>query len=333
MSSLSQEEIDALINQLSESGTSTGEAERAVDRRRVKSFDFRFNKRLDKFGNNQLQTLRTLHENFTRLLNNSLSVYLRTRVEASIIAIEQIGYGDFIASIGNPSILAIFSMDPLPGSGVVQVDLNLVFSIIDRLLGGPGWFPNKLRDLTDIERTLMQRFMARMLNSYREAWNYLLTLSLKIEALDSNPQFIPRIIPLDQIVAYVSMELKIGDMSGVMNFCLPYMVLQSINQQMMDFQWSPSFVANRGVTDEDVAQLARNVEKTNAEVEVELGHTVVSLRDLIGLRTGDVLVLDKMTNEPLTVRVNDKEKFTIYPGVNKDHYTAQVVRFTAHEDA
>ena len=97
-----------------------------------------------------------------------------------------------------------------------------MFSIIDRLLGGPGWYPQKLRDLTDIERTLMQRFMARMLNSYRESWNYLLTLSLKIEALDSNPQFIPRIIPLDQIVAFVTCELKVGDMTGVMNFCLPY---------------------------------------------------------------------------------------------------------------
>jgi flagellar motor switch protein FliM len=330
MSSLSQEEIDALINQLSEKG-SEQEREVSIDRR-VKSFDFRFNKRLDKFGTNQLQTLRTLHENFTRLLNNSLSVYLRTRVEASIISIEQIGYGDFIASIGNPSILAIYSMDPLPGSGIVQVDLNLVFSIIDRLLGGPGWFPNKLRDLTDIERTLMQRFVARMLNSYREAWNYLLTLSLKIEALDSNPQFIPRIIPLDQIVAYVSMELKVGDMAGVMNFCLPYLVLQSISQQLMDFQWSPSFVASRGVTEADMAQLARNVERADVDVEVELGRTVVSLRDLVALRLGDVVVFDKLTHEPLSARVNEKEKFQVYPGVNKDHLTAQVTRVITNED-
>jgi flagellar motor switch protein FliM len=112
-------------------------------------------------------------------------------------------------------------MDPLPGSGIVQLDLNLAFSILDRLLGGPGWFPTKMRDLTDIERTLMQRFMARMLNSYRESWNYLLTLSLKIEAIDSNPQFIPRIIPLDQIVAFVTCELKIGDKQGTMNFSSP----------------------------------------------------------------------------------------------------------------
>src|SRR6201996_7731177 len=283
MSMLSQEEIDALVNQLS----SPDADQSSLEGRKIKSFDFRFNKRLDKFSTNQLQTLRTLHDNFTRLLNNSLSVYLRTRVEATVTSIEQISYGDFIAGISLPSILSIFSMDPLPGSGMVQVDLNLVFSIIDRLLGGPGWFPQKLRDLTDIERTLMQRFMARMLNSYRESWNYLLTLSLKIEALDSNPQFIPRIIPLDQIVAYVTMELKIGDMAGVMNFCLPYLLSQSIGQQLTDFQWSPTVVAGRGVTEEDIAQLARNVERAPVDVKVELGRTIVSLRDLIALQPGD----------------------------------------------
>ncbi|MEO9264567.1 MAG: flagellar motor switch protein FliM [Candidatus Baltobacteraceae bacterium] len=330
MSSLSQEEIDALINQLS--GQGGAPEKEAIDGRRIKSFDFRFNKRLDKFSNNQLHTLRTLHENFTRLLNNSLSVYLRTRVEASIISIEQISYGDFIASIGIPSILGIFSMDPLPGSGIVQVDLNLVFSIIDRLLGGPGWFPNRLRDLTDIERTLMQRFMARMLNSYRESWNYLLTLSLKIEALDSNPQFIPRIIPLDQIVAYVSMELKIGDMAGVMNFCLPYLVLQSITQQLTDFQWSPSLIAGRGVTEEDIAQLTRNVERAGVEVEVELAKTMVSLRDLVALREGDVIVFDKLTTDPLSARVNEKDKFRVFPGVNKDHLAVQVANVLESED-
>src|SRR5579863_2827304 len=325
---LSQEEIDALVKQLAAPETEHG----AVDGRKIKSFDFRYNKRLEKFSTNQLQTLRTLHDNFTRLLNNSLSVYLRTRVEATVQSIEQISYGDFIAGISLPSILAIFSMDPLPGSGIVQVDLNLVFSIIDRLLGGPGWFPQKLRDLTDIERTLMQRFMARMLNSYRESWNYLLTLSLKIEALDSNPQFIPRIIPLDQIVAYVSMELKIGDMSGVMNFCLPYLVMQSISQQLSDFQWSPTVVAGRGMTEEDIAQLTRNVERAGVEIQVELGQTMVSLRDLVSLREGDVVVFDKLTDEPLSAHVNDKEKFRVFPGINKDHLAVQVAHIIANED-
>ncbi|HLI96503.1 MAG TPA: flagellar motor switch protein FliM [Candidatus Baltobacteraceae bacterium] len=329
MSSLSQEEIDALINQLA---TEPAAREDALEGKKIKSFDFRFNKRLDKFSNNQLQTLRTLHENFTRLLNNSLSVYLRTRVEATVVSIEQISYGDFIASIGIPSILSIFSMDPLPGSGITQVDLNLVFSIIDRLLGGPGWFPQKLRDLTDIERTLMQRFMARMLNSYRESWNYLLTLSLKIEALDSNPQFIPRIIPLDQIVAYVSMELKVGDMAGVMNFCLPHLVLQSISTQLTDFQWSPTVIAGRGMTEEDIQQLARNVERADVDVQVELGRTNVSLRDLVALQTGDLILFDKPTDSALIARVNERDKFRVYPGVHKDRIAVQVSDVISSED-
>ncbi len=329
MSSLSQEEIDALINQLA---AEPAVKEAAPEDKKIKPFDFRFNKRLDKFSNNQLQTLRTLHENFTRLLNNSLSVYLRTRVEATIVSIEQISYGDFVASIGIPSILSIFSMEPLPGSGIVQVDLNLVFSIIDRLLGGPGWFAQKLRDLTDIERTLMQRFMARMLNSYRESWNYLLTLSLKIEALDSNPQFIPRIIPLEQIVAYISMELKVGDMAGVMNFCLPYPVLQSIGTQLNDFQWSPSVASSRNMTQQDVAQLARNVERAAVDLQVELGKTTVSLRDLVALQPGDVVLFEKCTDAPLVARINEREKFRVYPGVYKDRLAVQVADVIRNED-
>jgi flagellar motor switch protein FliM len=328
MSMLSQEEIDALVNNLSAPDAQTA----ALEGRKIKPFDFRFNKRTDKFSNNQLQTLRTLHDNFTRLLNNALSVYLRTRVDATIVSIEQINYGDFVASIGEPAILSIYSMDPLPGSGIVQLDLNLGFSIIDRLLGGPGWFPAKLRDLTDIERTLMQRFMARMLNSYRESWNYLLTLSLKIEALDSNPQFIPRIIPLDQIVAFVTCELKVGDKTGTMNFCLPYLVLQSIGPQLTDFQWSPSVVSGRGMTEDDIAQLVRNVERAEVEFEVELGRTIVSLRDLIALQVGDIVLFDKLTSLPLTARVNDHEKFKVYAGVNRDKFTVQIADIIRHED-
>jgi flagellar motor switch protein FliM len=328
MSMLSQEEIDALVNQLASPDVDAS----ALEGRKVKSFDFRFNKRLEKFQSNQLQTLRTLHDNFTRLLNNSLSVYLRTRVEATIVSIEQISYGDFIASIGIPSVLSIFSMDPLAGSGIVQIDLNLAFSILDRLLGGPGWYPTKLRDLSDIERTLMQRFMARMLNSYREAWNYLLTLSLKIEALDSNPQFIPRIIPLDQIVAFVSCELKIGDIAGVMNFALPYSVLQSIGTQLADYQWSPSVVAGRGMTQEDILQLARNVERAEVSLKVELGRTIVSLRDLVTLCIGDVVLFDKPTTEALLMTVNERDKYHVYPGVNRDKIAVQIASIVQDEE-
>src|SRR3978361_678104 len=107
MSMLSQAEIDALVNQLA-----APEPGALPEMRKVKTFDFRFNKRLDKFSTNQLQTLRTLHDNFTRLLNNSLSVYLRTRVEATIVSIDQISEGDFIGPTAIPSTLTIPTTTP-----------------------------------------------------------------------------------------------------------------------------------------------------------------------------------------------------------------------------
>jgi flagellar motor switch protein FliM len=124
----------------------------------------------------------------------------------------------------------------------------------------------------------------------------------------------------------------VGDMTGVMNFCLPYLVLQSIGTQLTDFQWSPTVMAGRGMTQEDIAQLARNVERAHVELEVELGKTTVSLRDLVALAPGDVILFDKPTDEPLVAKVNDREKFRVFPGVNKDRLAVQVAGMIADEN-
>ncbi|MBV8434262.1 MAG: FliM/FliN family flagellar motor switch protein, partial [Candidatus Eremiobacteraeota bacterium] len=131
---------------------------------------------------------------------------------------------------------------------------------------------------------------------------------------------------------YISMELKVGDMAGVMNFCLPYLVLQSIGQQLTDFQWSPTVMAGRGMTEEDIAQLTRNVERAGVEIEVELGKTMVSLRDLVALSEGDLVVFDKPTTEPLIAKVNDRDKFRVFPGSNKDRLAVQVANTIEKED-
>lgn len=319
MSVLSQEEIDALVNSLHDPEESA-----ALSKRKVKDFDFRYQKRSEKFSGAQLQTLRMLHDNFTRLLNNALSLYLRTRVESSIVHLEQVAFSDFIASADSNSVLSIFSMDPLPGSGMLKADTPLMFSIIDRLLGGPGWVPKKIREMTDIERTLVTRFLARMFNSYREAWNYILTMSFKIEALDSNPQFIPRIMPLENMVAVISVELRINDVVGKLDFCIPYAVIQSIGIQLSDFQLSPSIISGYTLTDDDINALAANVERANVNVQIELGRTNVSLRDLVTLQEGNVVLFDSETTRPLSMYVNGCEKFHVYPGVYREKLAVQV---------
>jgi flagellar motor switch protein FliM len=121
-------------------------------------------------------------------------------------------------------------------------------------------------------------------------------------------------------------------MSGVMNFCLPYQVLQQVGTQLADFQWSPSITAGRGMTEQDIALLARNVERAPVDVRVELGKTVVSLRDLIALQPGDLLMFDKSVTEPLTATVNDREKFKVFPGVNRDKLAVRVSQIVEDEE-
>jgi flagellar motor switch protein FliM len=319
MSVLSQEEIDALVNTLHDP-----QASAVRETRKVKNFDFRVQKRSEKFSGAQMQTIRLLHDNFTRLLNNALSLYLRASVESSIVHIEQVAFSDFISSVERSSILSIFSLDPLNGSGMLKADAFLLFAIIDRLLGGPGRRPKEIRDLTDIERTLITRFLARMFNSYREAWNYLLTMSFKIEAIDSNPQFIPRIIPMDNMVAVISCELKIGDASGTLDFCLPYTALQSLGNQLAEFQLSPSLISGNTFTASDIAVLAANLQKADVSVQVELGRINVSLHDLLTLQEGNVLLFDAQTSMPLSMYVNGCEKFQVYPGVHRDKLAVQI---------
>jgi flagellar motor switch protein FliM len=86
------------------------------------------------------------------------------------------------------------------------------------------------------------------------------------------------------------------------------------------------------MTEEDIQQLARNVEKADVEVQVELGKTTLSLRDLVALQTGDLILFDKPTDAPLVARINDREKFQVYPGVHKDRIAVQVGDVIQNED-
>jgi flagellar motor switch protein FliM len=91
-------------------------------------------------------------------------------------------------------------------------------------------------------------------------------------------------------------------------------------------------VAGRGMTEEDILQLARNVERAGVNLEVELGRTIVSLRDLVTLAVGDVVLFDKPVNEPLMMRVNEREKYHVYPGVNKDRIAVQIASVVEDEE-
>ena len=164
---LSQDEIDQLLTAISSGDIDTEEVAPQQDPRKIKIYDF---KRPDKFSKEQIRTVSIMHETFARLTTTSLSAQLRSLAQVHVASVDQLTYEEFIRSIPNPTTLAIINMDPLKGSAILEIDPAITFSIIDRLFGGQGEGAKVTRDLTDIEQSVMEGIIVRILGNMRDAW-------------------------------------------------------------------------------------------------------------------------------------------------------------------
>ncbi len=139
---------------------------RKEDEKKIKLYDFR---RPDKFSKDQLRAIQMIHESFTRQLTTTMSTMVRSMVSAEIASVDQLAYDEFIRSLVQPTVIGILEMYPFSGNALIEINPNLVFAIIDRMLGGKGEFSGKIRELTDIERTVVERVIMRMLELWRRA--------------------------------------------------------------------------------------------------------------------------------------------------------------------
>ena len=218
---LSQTEIDDLLSALSTGVVSVEEIKNEQKQKKIKAYDF---KRPDKFSKDQIRTLYMLHENFARLLNTYLSAHLRTLIHIDVASVDQLTYEEFIRSLPNPSVINVFQMRPLKGNAILEINPNIVFSIIDRLFGGPGLPPAKPRALTDIEEAITRRVVNKALESLQEAWKQVVAIEPRADAIETNPQF-TQIVPPNDMVVIITLQAKIGQAEGLINICIPYLCI------------------------------------------------------------------------------------------------------------
>ncbi len=341
MAAISQEEMDALLGVLSQeaagsqkegedaSGVSPASQPGLEPRERkvkIKPYDFR---RPDRFSNEQMRTLQMLHENFGRLFAASLSTHLRTVVEIKVLSANQITFEEFLKSVPNPTNVNIFSMSPLQGTAILEMNPVLVFTLIDRILGGPGNPPLKQRDFTDIEMTILEKVVKRALDNLKEAWQHAASLNFKLEAMESNPLFVQIVSP-DETVALINLEVKIKSVTSTMNVCIPYVVLETIISKLSAHQWFTVVKkAESGISAED---LKKNLKTTFVRVSVQLGVTHITIRDLLSLKVGDVVRLDNGINEDLKIYVGDRHTFSGRPGLIRKRKGVQIVSILKQQE-
>ena len=153
---LSQNEIDELLKALDTGELNVQEIKNTTQEKRITSHNFR---RPSKFAKEHLKTLHIMHDNYARLVTNFLTGYLRTLVQVDVISVETLAYNEFTNSIGNPVVLAIVDFSPLSGSIIFEMDPHIAFALVDRILGGKGYSMDKVRNLTEIEVSIIEKLM------------------------------------------------------------------------------------------------------------------------------------------------------------------------------
>ena len=308
---LSQDEIDQLLTAISSGETDTDDYKPVNSAKKIKMYDF---KRPDKFSKEQLRTVSIMHETFARLTTTSLSAQLRSLVHVHVASVEQITYEEFIRSIPTPTTLAVINMDPLKGNAVLEIDPAITFCMIDRLFGGRGLTSgNKNRDLTDIEQEVMEGVIVRILANIREAWTQVIDLRPRFAQIETNPQF-AQIVPPTEMVVLITLETKVGEEEGMMNFCIPYLVLEPIVSKLSSQFWFSS--VRKNTTTQYLGTIKQQLDSVDMDVVADIGTISLPIQDVLSLRVGDVVSLSNIkVGEPITLSVGNQKKFYCQPGV------------------
>ena len=203
----------------------------------------------------------------------------------------------------------------------MELSSNLGFAMIDRMLGGQGVPLEKNRDFSEIEMTILQRLLVICMQLMREPWRNVIDINPMMERIETNAQFAQVIAPSDMI-AIVSMSVKIGDIEGLMNICLPYFTLEDVMDKLNTKYWFSTMQKDDTVDYEE--HIESLIKRIDVPVKAVLGKSQVAVNDFLNLQVGDIIRLDTGVDSEMNVYVGNIKKFTALPGSSKDKYAVQV---------
>lgn len=323
---LSQNEIDDLLKALSSGEINAHEIQTTTQERKIKTHDFR---RASKFAKDHIKTLNIIYDNYARLVTNFLTGYLRTLVQVDVVSVEALPYSDFSNSVANPVIMAVVDIAPLSGSIILEIEPHIAYALVDRILGGKGSTMERVREFTEIELAIIERITIQMLNLMREPWENVLSIRPRLDKIETNAQF-AQIVAQNETVALITLSARIGEADGMMNICIPHMVVEPIVSKLSTRFWFSN--VEKEATPEMKRDIEKGVQSTAVPVKAVLGRTKITVGDFLELQSGDVLALDSGVNEELEVRVGDLLKFYAIPGVRKNKVAVKITRVVKKEE-
>ncbi|MDC7278207.1 MULTISPECIES: flagellar motor switch protein FliM [Pseudobutyrivibrio] len=321
---LSQNEIDNLLHALT-SGELDAEEIKNNKEKPVKNYDFA---RPSKFSKEHLRTMEIIFEHYGRLLSTNLPIFLRKNIQIEVMNSEAVTYMEFSNSLSNPVLLGVVDFSPLEGNIIVEMASNLGFAMVDRMLGGVGEPLDKVRDFSEIELLLIERIMTSCVELLREPWENVLDVHPRLERIETNSQF-AQIISPSEMIAIVTLNIKIGDVEGLMNICLPFITLEPVMDKLNTKFWYSSQKEKTGASFSDTVEAL--ISKAKIPVKAILGNSVITVADFSQLQVGDIVKLDTKVDEELDVFVGDIRKFAALPGASGKEYAVRVTQIIREE--
>lgn len=305
---LSQSEIDALLSAISTGEMSADDMKKEDEVRKVKVYDF---KRALRFSKDQIRSLTRIHENFARLLTTFFSAQLRSYVQITVASVDQIPFEEFVRSIPNMTLINVFEVPPLDGNILMEINPNIAYSMLDRLMGGSGTSHSNVDNLTEIETKIMTNLFERSFDNLREAWETVTEIDPILIELEVNPQFLQMISPNETVVV-ISLNTIIGETSGMINICIPHVVLEPIVPNLSVRYWMQT--NTKAMSPQQAKMLETRVKQAQLPLSVELGITDITIEDFLMMQVGDVIQLEQKIDDPLLLKVGTLPKFTVQPG-------------------
>ncbi|MCU9593084.1 flagellar motor switch protein FliM [Caldibacillus thermolactis] len=321
---LSQSEIDALLSALSTGELSADEI-KEEEKQKVKTYDF---KRALRFSKEQIRSLTRIHENLARLLTTHLSAKLRTYVQVSVTSADQLPYEEFVRSIPKMTVLYLYELTPLDGNMLIEINPNIAYAMLDRILGGDGTSVNKIDQLTDIEEELMTNLFQSAFKSLRDAWETVIQVEPEMQSFEVNPQFLQVVSPNETVVV-ISLNTIIGETSGMINICIPHIVLEPIIQKLSVSYWMQT--EEKAEDPENAEAIRTQLKRSRLPIIAELGQSEITIEEFLQLSVGDCIELNKKIDEPMIIKVQEVPKFFGQPGKVNKNLAIQILDYFEEE--
>jgi flagellar motor switch protein FliM len=284
-----------------------------IQDKKVRLYDF---KNPAIFSRDQMRQVEIIYDNYAKRLSSIMSGRLRTECTITINRIDEIRFQEYNNGLPDSIMMGVLGARPLEGDMLIEINEETAYLIIEKLLGWTGERPLVSEgDFTDIEIKICEKFFIEISEYLKEAWANVADIEPQFHRIETNAR-LAQIMPFDEIIILVMLDVKMNEYEGRMQICVPCLNLAELLDQAESFMKTKRRTKNEDVekTKKDIFE---NLKTSRVDVRGILGNATLSLQDLLYLQVGDVVTLDTLKTNPITLKVGNLDWYQGEIGILK----------------